>query len=226
MAQSSGLLVDRECLRLPIPEIAEAAGYLHEAVAAHLAGCSRDAKDLIRRADIGVIKEWSESLWGKKSEFVQHRVVANAPLRLLKSQGVKLRMPTTADRAALLVRDGYHCRFCGIPVIRKEIRERIRKSYPDVRIWGRRNVDQHAAFQAMWVQYDHLLPHCRGGDNGLGNMVITCAPCNFGRMQYTLDEVGLINPLTREPVRTPWDGLENFPLTTDRSVDGRAGGKP
>jgi 5-methylcytosine-specific restriction endonuclease McrA len=62
----------------------------------------------------------------------------------------------------------------------------------------------------MWVQFDHLLPHCRGGDNSLDNMVITCAPCNFGRMQYTLDEVGLINPLTREPVRTSWDGLERF----------------
>lgn len=75
---------------------------------------------------------------------------------------------------------------------------------------GSRNIDQHAAFQAMWLQYDHLLPHARGGDNSLDNVVITCAPCNFGRMNWTLDEVGLIDPRTRQHVRSVWTGLEQF----------------
>jgi 5-methylcytosine-specific restriction endonuclease McrA len=62
----------------------------------------------------------------------------------------------------------------------------------------------------MWLQYDHLLPHARGGTNDLGNIVITCAPCNFARMNYTLEEIGLLDPRTREPVRSDWDGLERF----------------
>jgi len=201
---------DREYLRKPIPEIPEAARYLDRAVSAHLAGNFAKAKELIRRADISAIAEWTESLWGNDSPYVQYRIVPGAPPRLSEDQCAKIRMPTTVDKAALLARDGYQCRFCGIPVIRREIRERIRRRYQDIKIWGRRNIDQHAAFQAMWMQFDHLLPHCRGGDNSLDNMVITCAPCNFGRMQYTLEEVGLINPLTREPVRTSWDGLERF----------------
>lgn len=62
----------------------------------------------------------------------------------------------------------------------------------------------------MWAQYDHLLPHAKGGTNELNNMVLTCAPCNFARMDYTLEEVGITNPLDREPLESDWDGLENF----------------
>ncbi len=29
-------------------------------------------------------------------------------------------------------------------------------------------------------------------------------------MDYTLDELGLIDPRTREPARSSWDGLERF----------------
>ncbi len=86
----------------------------------------------------------------------------------------------------------------------------IKKAYPKVLLWGSKNVEQHAAFQAMWLQYDHLLPHARGGDNELNNMVITCAPCNYGRCDSLVEEVGLLNPMEQDPVISPWDGLERF----------------
>jgi len=200
----------RPCLREPIPEIAEAARYLEEAVSAHLIGRADMAEDWIRRADMPAIREWTESLWGSNSPYVKYRAVADAPPSLPKKQRVKARMPTLVEKRELHQRDGYHCRFCGIPVIPKEVREKIRKIYPYALPWGRTNVGQHAAFQAMWVQYDHVLPHARGGNNDFENMVITCAPCNFGRMDYTLEEVGLIDPRTREAVRSTWDGLEHF----------------
>nr|WP_255527271.1 HNH endonuclease [Trichocoleus sp. FACHB-46] len=119
-------------------------------------------------------------------------------------------MPTAAQKHFLHQRDGYHCRFCGVPVIRGEVRDRLRKFYPDALPWGKTNPEQHSAFQALWLQYDHLLPHARGGNNDLENVVITCAPCNFGRGSYTLEEVGLADPRLREPVRSTWDGLERF----------------
>ncbi|MCX6971643.1 MAG: HNH endonuclease [Verrucomicrobia bacterium] len=60
------------------------------------------------------------------------------------------------------------------------------------------------------VEAAHLLPHARGGTNDLENIVITCAPCNYARMNHTLEEVGLIDPRTREPIKSTWDGLERF----------------
>ena len=200
----------RTCLRDPIAEIAEAARRLESAVQAHLNRNSKLACGLIRDTNLPVIREWTESLWGSNSPYVQYRPVQDAPPSIPKEQRIKLRMPTTAEKNALHQRDGFHCRFCGIPLIRKAVRERIQKAYPEALPWGSRNIDQHAAFQAMWLQYDHVIPHARGGDNRLDNIVITCAPCNFGRMNWTLDEVGLIDPRTREPVRSTWTGLEDF----------------
>lgn len=120
------------------------------------------------------------------------------------------RMPSAQEKSWLHTRDGYHCRFCGIPVIRPEIREKIRRVYPRALRWGKRNAERHAAFFALWAQYDHLLPHAKGGSNELSNLVVTCAACNYGRGGYTLGEMGLCNPLDRPPIQSPWDGLGAF----------------
>ena len=62
----------------------------------------------------------------------------------------------------------------------------------------------------MWLQFDHLVPHSRGGTSQLSNVLITCAPCNYGRFHYTIEELDLINPFCRQPVKTDWNGLEDL----------------
>jgi hypothetical protein len=203
------------CLRPAIPEIGVAAEYLSAAVSAHLAGDPRSAAGLIRATNLPVIRDWVESLWGKASPYVHFQEVSNAPPILSRADRLLLRMPNQAEKRLLIERDGYHCRFCGIPVIRAEIRNRLRRFYPDALPWPTvSNKAQHPAFQAMWVQYDHVLPHARGGTNEMKNMLIACAPCNFARMNYTLEEIGLADPRLREPVRSGWDGLERLRSST------------
>src|SRR5690242_18409321 len=90
------------CLCEPIAEIAEAAQYLDEAVSAHLDGNRERAAGLIRRADMPAIRDWTESLWGTKSPYVKFRHVPGAPPSLAKPDRVPLRMPTTAEKKALL----------------------------------------------------------------------------------------------------------------------------
>jgi len=200
----------RLCFREPIPEIADAARFLDAAASAHLRGRSDLAEELIRLADIPEIAAWVESILGSKSPYVQYRDVSDAQPHVSKEERVTVRMPRQAEKHSLHLRDGYCCRFCGIPVIRRAVRDRIRKLYPRALRWGKPNVERHAAFFAMRVQYDHVVPHARGGNNDIDNIVITCAPCNFGRMSYTLEEVGLADPRLREPVTSTWDGLERF----------------
>jgi len=67
----------------------------------------------------------------------------------------------------------------------------------------------------LWLQFDHILPNSRGGDSSLGNIVIACAACNFGRMQTTLEEAQLVHPLAHAPPIVwdrygEWDGLERL----------------
>lgn len=200
----------RTCLKDPIDEIFAAANYLNAAVTAHLEGKFQDADELIRRADIPAIAVWTDSLWGRGGPWTKPLPVDNPLPFLPRDQRVKARMPSADQKRALLVRDGYHCRFCGIPLVRKETISIIQKAYPASLRWGRQAAAQHAGLQALWLQYDHVLPHARGGTNDLSNMIITCAPCNFGRTDLTLEEAGLSDPRLRAPIQSAWEGLERF----------------
>jgi 5-methylcytosine-specific restriction endonuclease McrA len=198
----------RSCFCEPIPEIAEAQALLDAAANAHHTGDATRAAALIAAADIPAVHEWIEPIWSQRdASILRFRKVPNAPAILALDQRPKPRAPDTTLKYRLIARDGYHCRFCGIPVIDASIRDRLRKAYPQALRWGRKSREQHAAFQCMWLQFDHLLPNSRGGDTTLENMVVTCAACNFGRMEYTLDEVGLVTPLPATRSLSSWDGL-------------------
>jgi hypothetical protein len=197
----------RRCLREPVPEIAEAARLLDAAVTAHLNGDRERTESFLRQADMPAVRAWTESLWGRNSQYALR---GSSPKPIEHDGRANERMPRADLRRELHARDGYHCRFCGIPVIRKEIRQRFCSLYSNLTLWGRKNIDQHAAFQAMWAQYDHVVPHWRGGGNGLQNLVVTCAPCNYARMGYTLEEAHIANPFDRQPLKATWDGLERL----------------
>jgi 5-methylcytosine-specific restriction endonuclease McrA len=193
----------------PLPEIADAARYLDAAVSAHLQGKPALAEELIRVADMPEIRKWLKTIWADSTVHLRFPSVEEPP-SLSKELRARDRMPPKADKERIHLRDGYTCRFCGIPVVRPETRKRIRAIYPNALIWGDKEIQQHAAFQAMWAQYDHVVPHAKGGTNDLDNLVLTCAACNFGRGSYTLEEVGVADPRSRPPIRTAWDGLERF----------------
>ena len=153
---------------------------------------------------------WTDSVWGKRSPYTQYRSIQDAPAILPKEQRAKPHAPNSEVKRLVHQRDGYYCRFCKIPVIRAEVRARLKGLYPETVQWGNRNTLQHAAFQCMWAQYDHILPHSRGGTSEIENVYLTCAACNYGRMHYTLEEVGLIHPGSHEPRQGHWDGLERL----------------
>jgi hypothetical protein len=198
----------RRCLREPISALYDAARLLDAAAVADMSAQPELAARLLASADMEVIRNWLDSIWGANSPYVQYRATPESKRVVPKSERDPLRMPTIETRQRLHARDGFHCRCCDIPLIRKEVREHFRSNYPSVQIWGTGNVNQHAAFQALWVQYDHIVPHAIGGTNDFDNLLVTCAACNYGRMHYTFSEVGLIEPKTREPVRSLCDGLE------------------
>jgi hypothetical protein len=207
-------LAPRPCLREPIGAIYAAAQVLGRAADANLAGDHALARELLCQADDPTVRLWCEPLLGSskaypdRDQYVRLRRVLGAPPVLPKPERIPVRMPSAAQKAALIARDGLQCAFCRIPLIRAEVRAALATTYPDVVRWGASFVDCHAAFLCMWLQYDHVLPHSRGGDNSLENVVLTCSACNYGRMSHTLDEVGVIDPRGTGSALTSWDGLE------------------
>jgi 5-methylcytosine-specific restriction endonuclease McrA len=198
----------KRCLKEPISEISLAADLLSQAVRAHFDGDSILAEHLFQKADIPAIRDWTESIWGPMGVYSQLVKTLGNPKTLPKNERDSVRMPTKSLEIELLKRDGFNCRFCGIPLIRKETRVFFHKKYPNAVRWGKTNTEQHAAFQAMWMQFDHLIPHARGGKTSKDNLLITCAPCNYGRMNFLVDEIGLFKPNTDIENLSTWVGLE------------------
>lgn len=180
----------------------------------HLRGDYEGAQVLLAEANDQKVWDYTDHAWGKgaakRYAFV---TIPGSPAHFSVHERPVPRMPALATRQAALQRDGYHCRFCGIPVIDPAVRKLFRLAYPAAVRWGTTNATQHAAFQCMWLQFDHILPNSRGGDSSLENVVIACAACNFGRMQATLEEARVEHPLAHDPpvawhLRAEWDGLE------------------
>lgn len=200
----------RRSLLTPIPPIFDAAARLMEAAQFHQSGDREAAEASLRLADCDDVRAYTEMAWGKgaaaRYEFLK---LDDAPPYLALSDRPTPRMPDAATRRLVIARDGYHCRFCGIPVIEPAVRKAVTMLYPNAVTWGATNASQHAAFQCMWLQFDHILPNSRGGDSSLENIVIACAACNFGRMEATLVEAWLSNPLELDSP-TAWAGHSSW----------------
>src|SRR5688572_8151174 len=97
----------RLCFREPIPEIQSAAALLSNAVDAHIAGEHELARECLRLANLPAVRDFTESLWGRRSRFVPLVAGADRPQALR----VERRMPTQLQKRALHSRDGFHCRF-------------------------------------------------------------------------------------------------------------------
>ncbi len=206
----------RRSLCTPIPEIFRAAELLLEAVEMHRLGDFEGAADRLDKADDKTVWAYTDAAWGKGAAAkYAFQKAADSPGLLSIEERPRPRMPGATTRREATDRDGYHCRFCGIPVIDPSLRQLFKAAYPTVVGWGSTNASQHAAFQCMWLQFDHIIPNSRGGTSDLHNIVVACAACNFGRMEATLAEAGLLDPLTLDPPvvwdgHSEWDGLERF----------------
>jgi len=58
-----------------------------------------------------------------------------------------------------------------------------------------------------------------GGTNDEGNLVTACWPCQFGRGAWSLEEVGLLDPRLRAPIKDGQDGLTRLLIPTALTVD-------
>ncbi|QYZ70176.1 HNH endonuclease [Neotabrizicola shimadae] len=201
----------KNCIKTPIPEIYEAAEQLSAAVDAHLVGDTGLAREQFRRADSRIVWEWTNPAWSRPDKNVLVPKPLGDSRTVPKAERVPDRSIAPHVRKAVLRRDGHRCRYCGIPVVDAAIRKIAHRHYPEVVPWNPRdNAAEHAGFQCLWLQYDHVVPHSHGGRSTADNVVICCALCNFGKDRFTLRQLGLADPRDRAPVRTDWDGLERL----------------
>jgi 5-methylcytosine-specific restriction endonuclease McrA len=201
----------RKCLKQPIREVGAAIKALEAAVDAHLAGDLDLAAAKFNEANCPVTWHWLNAPWTK----VRNNVVIMEPdgdtKEIPKAQRDPDRNIASSIKQAVLARDGYRCRYCGLPVVHADIRKIAAQVYPKEIPWNPRiSAEQHSAFQVTWLQFDHVEPHSHGGKSSVENVVISCALCNFGKDRFTLRQLDLEDPRLRPPRPSEFDGLERF----------------
>ena len=114
-----------------------------------------------------------------------------------------------ADHDAVLARDGWHCRYCGIGVIDRRARKQLVALLGDPPVWGRFDSQRHAALLVLSGVADHVEAAASFSDPALAdsheNLVASYYTCNFGKSSFTCDQLGLQDPrqnleLTHSPV--------------------------
>jgi 5-methylcytosine-specific restriction endonuclease McrA len=201
----------KRSIKASIPEIYQTWYFLNQAVESHLTGDRRSAEIFFKKADIPAVWSWLNPAWTRPDL----NVVVPAPTGDTQEIPKVLRDPDrniAADiKTAVLKRDGYRCRYCGIPVVHADIRKLANRPYPEAVPWSQYDpAKQHAGFACLWLQFDHVVPHSHGGSSLQNNVVISCALCNFGKDKYTLHQLDVANPFLAPPISTSWDGLERF----------------
>jgi len=93
-------------------------------------------------------------------------------------------------------RDGYICQYCSNPVFRPKdlmrIEHALGKSH--FAVSAKSNLERHGFIYTQRATADHVVPHNRGGETSLDNLVTSCWSCNYGKSGYTLWEIGLDDP--------------------------------
>lgn len=108
----------------------------------------------------------------------------------------------------ILDRDGYQCRYCHIPVIYKAEAKKLQVLFgAEIFRVSKSNRIAHGTLRAFYNSFDHVLPLSRGGTTSLDNLVAACYPCNFGKDNFTLNQLGMPSPFESMPNKSNHDGF-------------------
>jgi hypothetical protein len=108
----------------------------------------------------------------------------------------------------VFMRDNYTCRYCDLQLLSKEVLVAFERVVgTDVFTTTGSNAQQHGAVHAFKIVADHVVPYKLGGRTNLDNLVSACPACNYGKHNYTVEQMDIQDPRNHQPVISTWDGL-------------------
>ena len=168
-----------------------------KAVEAFIAGNKNLCLEIIGQIRTAEITEW----------YIEHGQMSGRHRKLQlnipppETIDIDLRDPVRSPaklQKQVFERDSYHCRYCGGKLISQEfLKTFIKRLNSPLFSRGETNLNTHGIIHLTWPVADHVIPWNKGGQTSLDNLVSSCAPCNYGKDGYTIEQLGLIDPLTR-----------------------------
>lgn len=144
---------------------------------------------------------------GQMSGLYRMKKLGIAARRCRDDQLDPLRSPARYEKQ-VFERDYYTCRYCGLRTLSKEVLTAFERAVgtDEFRTQGT-NAQQHGIVHAFKIVADHVVPHKCEGRTNPDNLYAACPACNYGKFNYTLEQLGLDHPSERPPKNNGWDGL-------------------
>jgi 5-methylcytosine-specific restriction endonuclease McrA len=127
-------------------------------------------------------------------------------------------MPSTNILNDILQRDNFTCQYCSSPVVKTQVFRKISRIIGEECFFtGRNDLKRHGIFLAFSATWDHVVPFTQGGTSDISNIVTACWPCNFGKSNFTLEELGLEDP--RDSLKKASIESDYFSKTANEILD-------
>lgn len=145
----------------------------------------KESRDLEMRSWFDVHAQ-NIGAWRAK-EFNVESPKAIIPLDTLKTFG--------KFEKSVFARDNFRCGYCSSEVFPKRLLKKVQmivgESYLPL---GRTNATRSGFYLLSVGTLDHVLPWSLGGRTDEKNLVTCCWPCNYGKANFTVKQIGICNP--------------------------------
>ena len=111
-------------------------------------------------------------------------------------------------------RDGWRCRYCGLPVADRVFFRKLRSALPEEFPPSPAPIEGTAwtIERVFSPKPDHIVPVAAGGATTDDNLLTACGACNDqAKGDALLSQLGIAAPNVNEPVINPWSGLVERP---------------
>ena len=156
------------------------------------------------------LKDWSIEHGQMSGMHRMNNLQKDKPTAIDISLRDPLRSPKKFEKV-VFERDGHRCRYCGVKLVSNQFFSKFIKSFDNAFFRkGPTNLDTHGIIHIFNPVADHVIPWNLGGRTSPDNLVSSCGPCNYGKAGYTIEQIGIHNPLLRDPIVDNWDGLTSY----------------
>lgn len=108
----------------------------------------------------------------------------------------------------LFARDSYKCRYCSNDVLSKKVFKKVNLLIGSASLpLGHTNLTRSGFYLMFVATLDHVLPWSLGGRTDESNLVTSCWTCNYGKANFTVEQIGIRNPLNSKIEQDGFDGI-------------------
>ena len=207
---------------LPLPDFFETAlENFSDAVASLVEGNLEESLGYLERCNSDLVGHFFIEHGQQSAYFrVTNRKEIDAANLLAKAANKTPRLIPRVENE-VFVRDSYHCRYCEIRIVAKDVFSEFSRIVGTERFSVKRENDKRNGLTlGLRGVADHVEPYASGGETAIDNLVTSCYSCNFGKAGYTLEQLRIEDPRLRPPIVDSWRGLtEHLPaLRSIKSV--------